>query len=160
MNNPRDKIIDDYLKNSACSLDDGFADRVIDRINHNEKNNPNKRNVLTNFPVLGYFRYFFELISPEIQQYFIERNTDGKPFSRNHRALVYKRAKGVNDTYPFGTQSEILDDHYEGLRHSIYAKEPVEEFPRVIVGSSLCKQPYSASVLNVFAIVSFANQPV
>jgi len=52
MNNPRDKIIDDYLKNSACSLDDGFADRVIDRINHNEKNNSNKRNVLTNFPVL------------------------------------------------------------------------------------------------------------
>ena len=42
MNDPRDKIIDDYLKNSARSLDDGFADRVIDRINHIEKNNPKK----------------------------------------------------------------------------------------------------------------------
>ena len=111
-----------------------------------------KHAILKNFPILGYFRYLFELIAPEIQQYFIERNTDGKPFSRNHRALVYKRAKGVNDTYPFGTQAEILDDHYEGLRHSIYAKEPVEEFPRVTVGSSLCKQPYSASVLNISAM--------
>jgi len=52
MNNPRGKIIDDYLKNSAHSLDDGFADRVIDRINHIEENNPKKQNVLTNFPVL------------------------------------------------------------------------------------------------------------
>jgi hypothetical protein len=57
-----------------------------------------KHAILKNFPILGYFRYLFELIAPEIQQYFIERNTDGKPFSRNHRALVYKRAKGVNDT--------------------------------------------------------------
>src|SRR5690606_32754656 len=42
----------------------------------------NKHAILKNFPVIGYLRYFFEFISPEIQQYFIERNTDGKPFSR------------------------------------------------------------------------------
>ena len=47
--------------------------------------NQNKHAILRNFPVLGYFRYAFETISPEIQQYFIERNTDGKPFSRNQR---------------------------------------------------------------------------
>jgi hypothetical protein len=52
MNNSKYKIIDDYLKNSAHSLDDGFADRVIDRIGHTEKNNPKKQNVLTSFPVL------------------------------------------------------------------------------------------------------------
>ena len=40
-----------------------------------------KHAILRNFPVLGYFRYLFELIAPEIQQYFIERSTDGKPFS-------------------------------------------------------------------------------
>jgi len=111
-----------------------------------------KHTILRNFPLLGYFRYLFELIAPEIQQYFIERTTDGKPFSRNHRGLVYKRAKGVNDTFPFGTQLEILDQHYEGLRHSIYATEPEEEFPRVTIGSSACKKPYSASVLNISAM--------
>lgn len=62
----------------------------------------NSHAILRNFPLLGYFRYLFETIAPEIQQYFIERTTDGKPFSRNHRALVYRRAKGVNDSFPLG----------------------------------------------------------
>lgn len=110
------------------------------------------RTILRNFPLLGYFRYFFEMIAPEIQQYFIEKHTDGKPFSRNHRALVYRRAKGVNDTHPFGTQLDLHTDEYEGLRHSIYATEPASEFPRVTIGSSFCKQPYSASVLNISAM--------
>lgn len=111
-----------------------------------------KHTILRNFPILGYFRYFFEMISPEIQQYFIERSTDGKPFSRNHRALVYRRAKGVNDTHPFGTQNNINTDDYEAIRHSIYSTEPAEDFPRVTIGSSHCRQPYSASVLNISAM--------
>lgn len=108
--------------------------------------------IMRNFPLLGYFRYLFESISPEIQQYFIERTTDGTPFSRNHRALVYRRAKGVNDTHPFGTQNHLMDDHYEAIRHSMYPIPPVKEFPRVTIGSSFCKQPYSASVLNISAM--------
>ncbi|MDT3407160.1 UNVERIFIED_CONTAM: glutamate synthase domain-containing protein 2 [Pseudacidovorax intermedius] len=62
-----------------------------------------KHAILRNFPVLGYFRYFFESISPEMQQYFIERETDGKPFPRNQRSAVYRRAKNLGDTVPFGT---------------------------------------------------------
>jgi glutamate synthase domain-containing protein 2 len=108
--------------------------------------------ILKNFPVLGYFRYFFESISPEIQQYFIEKNTDGKPFSRNHRALVYRRAKNVNDTHPFGTQLELNNSDYEGLRHSIYARKPIEELPRVTIGGAECRHPYDASLLNVSAM--------
>lgn len=108
--------------------------------------------ILKNFPVLGYFRYFFESISPEIQQYFIEKNTDGKPFSRNHRALVYRRAKNVNDTHPFGTQLELNNSDYEGLRHSIYARKPIEDLPRVTIGGKNCLQPYEASLLNVSAM--------
>ena len=108
--------------------------------------------ILRNFPLLGYFRYFFEMISPEIQQYFIERSTDGKPFSRNHRALVYRRAKNVNDTHPFGTQIDITKDDYQAIRHSIYAIPPATEFPRVTIGSSQCSQPYSASILNISAM--------
>ena len=51
-----------------------------------------KHAILRNFPVLGYFRYLFEMIAPEIQQYFIERSTDGKPFSRNQRSMEIGRA--------------------------------------------------------------------
>lgn len=111
-----------------------------------------KHAILRNFPVLGYFRYFFEEISPEMQQYFIERETDGKPFPRHQRSAAYRRAKNLSDTVPFGTQLEINHRKYEGIKHSIYAKSPKEELPRVLVGNEQCSKPYSASLFNISAM--------
>ncbi len=108
--------------------------------------------ILRNFPVLGYFRYFFEFISPELQQYFIERNTDGRPFSRQQRALAYQRAKNIDATTPFGTQLEVNTGDYEGLRHSIYPAPVLKELPRITVGGPQCRQPYSASRFNISAM--------
>ena len=114
--------------------------------------NQTKHAILRNFPVLGYFRYAFETISPEIQQYFIERNTDGKPFSRNQRSLAYQRSKNIDATTPFGTQLELNTTDYEGLKHSMFPAKVNEELPRVLVGGDDCKQPYLASILNVSAM--------
>jgi glutamate synthase domain-containing protein 2 len=114
--------------------------------------NQSKHAILRNFPVLGYFRYFFETISPEIQQYFIERNTDGKPFSRNQRSLVYQRAKNIDATTPFGTQLDINTADYEGIKHSMFPAKVNVELPRVVVGGADCKQPYNASILNISAM--------
>ncbi len=111
-----------------------------------------KHAILRNFPVLGYFRYFFEGISPEMQQYFIERETDGKPFPRNERSAAYRRAKNLGDTVAFGTQLDINHRKYEGIKHSIYAKSPKEELPRVLVGNEQCSKPYSASLFNISAM--------
>ncbi len=111
-----------------------------------------RHTILRNFPVLGYFRYAFEFISPEIQQYFIERHTDGRPFSRQQRSLAYQRAKNVMDTVPFGTQLDINATNYEGIRHTIYPKEHAAEPPRVKIGGAYCKHPYMASLLNVSAM--------
>lgn len=111
-----------------------------------------KHAILRNFPVLGYFRYFFESISPEMQQYFIERETDGKPFPRHQRSSAYRRAKNLNDTVAFGTQLEINHRKYEGIKHSIYAKKPMEELPRVTIGNEQCSKPYSASLFNISAM--------
>ncbi|AWG24176.1 FMN-binding glutamate synthase family protein [Flavobacterium kingsejongi] len=111
-----------------------------------------KHAILRNFPLLGYFRYLFEFIAPEIQQYFIERSTDGKPFSRNQRSLVYQRAKNIDATTPFGTQLNLNHADYEGIKHSIYPAPVNEELPRVIVGGPDCRQPYSASLLNISAM--------
>ncbi len=111
-----------------------------------------KHAILRNFPVLGYFRYFFEMISPEMQQYFIERETDGKPFPRHQRSAAYRRAKNISDTVAFGTQLELNHRKYEGIKHSIYAKKAMEELPRVTVGNSQCSQPYNASLLNISAM--------
>ncbi len=111
-----------------------------------------KHAILRNFPILGYFRYLFEMIAPEIQQYFIERTTDGKPFSRNQRSLVYQRAKNIDATSPFGTQLVLNQSNYEGIKHSMFPAQVNEELPRVTVGGPDCKQPYSASLLNISAM--------
>lgn len=111
-----------------------------------------KHAILRNFPVLGYFRYLFEMIAPEIQQYFIERSTDGKPFSRNQRSLVYQRAKNIDANSPFGTQLDLNHNSYEGIKHSIFPTKVNEELPRVLVGGKDCRQPYLASLLNISAM--------
>jgi len=95
-----------------------------------------RHTILRNFPVLGYFRYFFESIAPETQQYFIERHTDGRPFSRQQRTLVYTCAKNVNETVPFGTQLDLNAVDYEGLRHSIYPVKVHDIPPRVRIGDA------------------------
>lgn len=111
-----------------------------------------RHTILRNFPVLGYMRYALEFIAPEIQQYFIERHTDGRPFSRQQRSLAYQRAKNVGDTVPFGTQLDINAANYEGIRHSIYPKEIPADPPRVKIGGAYCKKPYMASLLNISAM--------
>ena len=62
-----------------------------------------KHSIRRLYPVLGHFRYLLESVRPEIQQYFVESNTDGTPISREFRSLIYQRAKGDRDTRPFGT---------------------------------------------------------
>ncbi|MEO5585418.1 MAG: FMN-binding glutamate synthase family protein [Flavobacteriales bacterium] len=111
-----------------------------------------RHTILRNFPVIGYMRYALEFIAPEIQQYFIERHTDGRPFSRQQRSLVYQRAKNVGDTVPFGTQLDINAANYEGIRHTIYPKEVPADPPRIKIGGEYCKKPYMASLLNVSAM--------
>lgn len=108
--------------------------------------------ILRNFPLVGHFRYLLESISPEIQQYFIESNTTGRPFNRNLRSLVYRRAKNVNDTHPFGTQRDLNGVDYVALRHSIYAVSPDSIDPRITIGGEDCLHPYSASIFNISAM--------
>jgi len=110
-----------------------------------------RRAVLRNFPVIGHFRYLFEMIRPEINQYFVESNTDGRPFSRELRAVSYQRAKQELETLPFGTQRDVYQVGYEWLNHSILATHPPEN-PRVRIGEGRCRQPYDASVYNISAM--------
>src|SRR4051794_14129908 len=66
-----------------------------------------KHSILRNYPLLGHFRFAFESIRPELQQYFIERDTDGTPFDRDTRTSVYQRAKGEKDEQGFGTELDV-----------------------------------------------------
>jgi glutamate synthase domain-containing protein 2 len=105
-----------------------------------------------NFPVLGRARWMLESVRPEIQQYFIENNTDGRPFSRERRSLVYQRAKNEISTLPFGTQLDVYATGYEWVNHSLIPKHADASKLRVTVGGPRCKQPYNASILNISAM--------
>src|SRR5690554_4613194 len=113
-----------------------------------------KHSIRRNFPVIGNLRFIFESIRPEIMQYFVETDTDGRPINRLDRSLIYQRAKKVNDTAPFGTQSNVYDIGYEWMDHSMYAKnrKEIDHDPRVMIGGLDCKQPYAASIMNISAM--------
>ncbi len=113
-----------------------------------------RQSIKRNFPLIGRLRYFFEMIRPEIQQYFVESDTDGAPINRNERSVIYQRAKKQIDTIPFGTQLDVYAEGYEWLTHSIAPKDfhKMDHNPRVRFGGKECKQPYDMSVLNISAM--------
>jgi glutamate synthase domain-containing protein 2 len=111
-----------------------------------------KHTVLRNFPIVGHGRYLLEMVRPEIQQYFIENNIDAFPIEREYRSIVYQRAKGELETRPYGTQRDVYRIGYEWAGHSIAAHPAADEMPRVSIGGSDCRQPYSASILNISAL--------
>ncbi len=66
-----------------------------------------KQSIRRNFPIIGNFRYMLEKVRPEIMQYFVETDTEGRPINRLFRSVIYQRAKNVNSTSPFGTQWDV-----------------------------------------------------
>ncbi|TZF84714.1 FMN-binding glutamate synthase family protein [Pedobacter sp. BS3] len=113
-----------------------------------------KHSILRNFPLVGHLRYLMEDLRPKLYQYFVESDTDGMPFNRIQRDVMYQRAKKVDDTKPFGTELDVYANGYEWLNHSIAAidHKQLDEDPRVLVGGPQCMQPYKASVLNISAM--------
>lgn len=113
-----------------------------------------KHSIVRNFPVLGHLRFVMEDLRPKIYQYFIESDTDGTPFNRQNRSVIYQRAKKVDDTRPFGTELDVYSPGYEWLNHSIAAIDhhQLNNNPRVQVGGPQCSQPYNASIYNISAM--------
>ncbi len=92
-------------------------------------------------------------IRPELQQYFIERNYDGRPFDRDTRTSIYERAKGVKDEQAYGTERDVREPGYEWLLQSIHSFDPPKE---VAAGDRSagpdCSRPYEMALLNVSAM--------
>ena len=108
--------------------------------------------ILRNYPLSARLRFLLERVRPEIRQYFLESDTDGVPFPRDKRAIVYQRAKRDLDKRPFGTQQDVYKDQFEWLHHSLSPKEPASAAEmRVTVGAGT-SQPYALSLLNISAM--------
>ena len=111
-----------------------------------------RHSILRNYPILGHARFALEAIRPELQQYFIERNYDGRPYDRDTRTSIYERAKGVKDEQAYGTERDVREPGYEWLLQSIHSFDPPKEVPTVTIGGPECTQPYEMALLNVSAM--------
>ncbi|MBV1892675.1 MAG: FMN-binding glutamate synthase family protein [Ilumatobacteraceae bacterium] len=114
-----------------------------------------RHSILRNYPIIGHMRFMLEDAGPELHQYLVENDTDGRPFNRDTRSLMYQRAKSVPDEKPFGTELDVYADGYTFMLHSV-APHPVPDDPesalRVTIGGPQCEHPYSSSLLNISAM--------
>ncbi len=104
------------------------------------------------YPVIGHIRPMLESVRTQVRQYYIESDTDGMPFSREKRSLVYQRAKDEVDESPFGTELSVVSEGYEWLNHSIAPRPKSKDGFRTLIGERDSAQAYSASLLNISAM--------
>jgi glutamate synthase domain-containing protein 2 len=80
-----------------------------------------KHAVISNFPLLGRFRYWFEGLGGPLRQYIVTGNDEERPFSRDQRRWVYASAKRENNYFGFGTDNDLeLTSSYIIVRHSAF----------------------------------------
>ncbi len=61
---------------------------------------------------MGKIRYLFEMIGPELRQYWFNSDTEGKPFSRITFVTIMKMAKYANTIIPFGSKRDFTADGF------------------------------------------------
>ncbi len=97
--------------------------------------------VRRNYLILGNIRYL------------VEGDSEQLPFSRAQRSLVYARAKNEGADKPFGTLSDVYQNGFEFISHSM-RPAPLSDPDsfRIVIGGPQCSQPYSASLFNISAM--------
>lgn len=77
--------------------------------------------IVSNFPVLGRFRYWFEALGGPLRQYIVTGNDEERPFSRDQRRWIYASAKKENSYFGFGTDNDLeKETGYVVVRHSTF----------------------------------------
>ena len=107
----------------------------------------NRRAVLSNYPIIGHLRFFFESIRPELRQYFWEDDGDELPFSRNQRAMVYQRSKNILAARPMGTVLNVYQEDHNWLNHSMAPTHIDDKDFRCRVGEG--DKAYDAALVNI-----------
>src|SRR5919199_1980300 len=75
--------------------------------------------LLRTYPLVGRLRFLLEKIGPELRQYWFAPDKSERPFDRTQRNWVYESAKGVANTFGFGTESELeRSPNYLIIRHA------------------------------------------
>lgn len=91
-----------------------------------------RHTLLRNFGVLAQARYFIESIGPEMRQYLFASDTEERPFNRQERAEVYRKAYSVDSAASFGSQNEF-DATELKIRHSMFPVHAKDMEPFYVV---------------------------
>ncbi|PJK30113.1 FMN-binding glutamate synthase family protein [Minwuia thermotolerans] len=105
-----------------------------------------------NYPVAARIRWLALSLRPYLRAYIVEGDREGKPFDMRARNLIHARARGFNDTIPFGTELDTASGEYEWLGHSMEPANDPDRNPRIDIGGPQCGRPYNASVFNISAM--------
>jgi glutamate synthase domain-containing protein 2 len=80
-----------------------------------------KHAIISNFPLVGRFRFWFEGLGPPLRQYIVTSNDEERPFSRDQRRWIYASAKKENNYFGFGTDNDLeLTRDYLVVRQSAF----------------------------------------
>jgi Glutamate synthase domain 2 len=104
-----------------------------------------------NYPVIGRLRYLFEHLGVFFRQYFFAMDREEMPFNRAQRTWVYRAARNIDNTVPFGSTRDLRPAGTILFANSTFPDldtTPSMAAP-VLVGPD-CPQPYLArSIFNV-----------
>ena len=98
-----------------------------------------------NFPVIGRLRYRMEHLGVFFRQYFYAMDREEMPFNRAQRAWVYRAAKNLDTTQPFGSTRDLRPPGtilFANATFPTLDTEPASAAPSVIGPD--CPQPYAA----------------
>lgn len=67
----------------------------------------NQHSILKTHPVLGRLRYIFEMVGPELRQYWFLNDKEGKPVDRDTQETIAKAGKYANTVMGFGSKKDF-----------------------------------------------------
>ena len=105
-----------------------------------------------NYPVIGRFRFFFEHLGEFFRQYFFALDREEMPFNRAQRSWVYRAAKDIDSTVPFGSTRDLRPEGTVMFVNSAFPSLTDESLPpkTIILGEGYCENPYSTkSIVNI-----------
>jgi glutamate synthase domain-containing protein 2 len=80
-----------------------------------------QHSILRTHPVVGRFRYVFEMIGPELRQYFIWGDKEGKPVDRDTQGYIAKAGKYGSTVIGFGSRKDFSQEGFY-LNNSMFPK--------------------------------------
>ena len=111
-----------------------------------------RHTIKRNYPVVGFLRYFLEVIGPELRQYLFHDERSDRPLPRYLRTWVYAHSKQQLATVAFGTKKDLDKPGTMLMRHSHFPVNPkngeADKDHKVLIGAKR-RYPYEASMFNI-----------